>query len=126
RRARGAALLSAGDRAAAAAPGARPALALPCLDYPRQRRAASALAWRGPMARAGRWRSRTPHGARLPSAAAGRCGHHRLGHSGDPPGAYRRGLPRQMSVALLETLEDVDDAGGYARWRESVSRVPRG
>src|SRR6185437_3360264 len=38
----------------------------------------------------------------------------------------RAGLPRQMSVALLETLEDVDDAGGYARWRESVSRVPRG
>ena len=38
----------------------------------------------------------------------------------------RAGLPRQMSVALLETLEDVDDAGGYARWRESVSRVRRG
>jgi uncharacterized protein len=29
----------------------------------------------------------------------------------------RAGLPGAMSVALLETLEDVDDAGAYARWR---------
>jgi hypothetical protein len=29
----------------------------------------------------------------------------------------RAGLPRGMSVALLEVLEDVDDAGAYARWR---------
>ena len=34
----------------------------------------------------------------------------------------RAGLPKDMSVALLETLEDVDDAGAYARWRASVSR----
>jgi uncharacterized protein len=38
----------------------------------------------------------------------------------------RAGLPREMSVALLEVLEDVDDAGAYARWQESVSRAPRG
>jgi rSAM/selenodomain-associated transferase 1 len=38
----------------------------------------------------------------------------------------RAGLPREMSVALLETLEDVDDAGAYARWREAVSRARRG
>src|SRR5690348_12971294 len=38
----------------------------------------------------------------------------------------RAGLPRDMSVALLEVLEDVDDAGAYARWRESVSRARRG
>jgi len=31
----------------------------------------------------------------------------------------RAGLPKDMSVALLETLEDVDDAGAYARWRVS-------
>jgi rSAM/selenodomain-associated transferase 1 len=31
------------------------------------------------------------------------------------------GLPREMSVALLETLEDVDDAGAYARWRVNRS-----
>ena len=38
----------------------------------------------------------------------------------------RAGLPGEMSVALLETLEDVDDAGPYARWREAVSRARRG
>ena len=38
----------------------------------------------------------------------------------------RAGLPPEMSVALLEMLEDVDDAGAYARWRESVSRAQRG
>lgn len=31
-------------------------------------------------------------------------------------------LPRGMSVALLATLEDVDDAASYRRWRERVSR----
>lgn len=29
----------------------------------------------------------------------------------------RASLPRGMSIALLETLEDVDDAEGYRRWR---------
>jgi len=29
----------------------------------------------------------------------------------------RASLPRGFSVALLETLEDVDDAGSYRRWR---------
>jgi rSAM/selenodomain-associated transferase 1 len=29
------------------------------------------------------------------------------------------GLPRGMGVALLETLEDVDDAGAYRRWLKS-------
>jgi hypothetical protein len=29
----------------------------------------------------------------------------------------RASLPRWFSVALLETLEDVDDAGSYRRWR---------
>jgi hypothetical protein len=37
----------------------------------------------------------------------------------------RAGLPRDLSVALLETLEDVDDAGAYQRWRVSVSRARR-
>jgi len=35
----------------------------------------------------------------------------------------RAGLPRNLSVALLETLEDVDDAGAYGRWRDRVSRA---
>lgn len=34
------------------------------------------------------------------------------------------GLPRDMSVAFLETLEDVDDADAYARWRGGLSRPP--
>lgn len=38
----------------------------------------------------------------------------------------RAGLPREMSVALLETLEDVDDAGAYRRWRDAVSPAQRG
>jgi rSAM/selenodomain-associated transferase 1 len=37
----------------------------------------------------------------------------------------RAGLPKGLSVALLETLEDVDDAPAYARWRATVSRGPR-
>jgi uncharacterized protein len=32
------------------------------------------------------------------------------------------GLPRDMRVKFLETLEDVDDAAAYARWRETLSR----
>jgi uncharacterized protein len=32
------------------------------------------------------------------------------------------GLPRDMRVAFLETLEDVDDAAAYRRWRETLSR----
>jgi hypothetical protein len=36
------------------------------------------------------------------------------------------GLPREMSVALLEVLEDVDAAAAYGRWRESVSQGQRG
>jgi hypothetical protein len=36
-----------------------------------------------------------------------------------------RGLPRDVSVAFLETLEDIDDAAAYARWRESLSRPRR-
>ena len=35
------------------------------------------------------------------------------------------GLPRGMSVALLGTLEDVDDAASYRRWRDAVSRPRR-
>jgi glycosyltransferase A (GT-A) superfamily protein (DUF2064 family) len=31
----------------------------------------------------------------------------------------RAGLPKDTSVALLETLEDVDDVSAYARWRVS-------
>ena len=38
----------------------------------------------------------------------------------------RAGLPRKMSVALLDVLEDVDHADAYARWRESVSGARRG
>jgi uncharacterized protein len=38
----------------------------------------------------------------------------------------RAGLPREMSVALLEVLEDVDDAGAYARWRDTVTRAQHG
>ena len=38
----------------------------------------------------------------------------------------RAGLPPEMSVALLDVLEDVDDASAYARWRGSVSRARRG
>jgi len=37
----------------------------------------------------------------------------------------RAGLPKDMSVALLETLEDVDDISAYARWRKTVSRGRR-
>ncbi|HXZ03028.1 MAG TPA: TIGR04282 family arsenosugar biosynthesis glycosyltransferase [Stellaceae bacterium] len=33
------------------------------------------------------------------------------------------GLPRGMSVALLETLADVDDAADYARWRGAAQSV---
>jgi uncharacterized protein len=32
------------------------------------------------------------------------------------------GLPRGMSVAMLETLADVDDADDYARWRAAVKK----
>ncbi len=32
------------------------------------------------------------------------------------------GLPRRCSVAFLDTLEDVDDAPSYRRWRDSLSR----
>jgi uncharacterized protein len=31
------------------------------------------------------------------------------------------GLPRGLSVAFLETLEDVDDGASYARWRRAPS-----
>jgi glycosyltransferase A (GT-A) superfamily protein (DUF2064 family) len=31
-------------------------------------------------------------------------------------------LPRGMGVAFLETLEDVDDAASYARWRALLTR----
>jgi len=34
------------------------------------------------------------------------------------------GLPRDLRVAFLETLEDVDDAAAYARWKR-FSRRPR-
>jgi len=39
----------------------------------------------------------------------------------------RAGLPRRFSVALLETLEDVDDPESYRRWRarEALRRRPR-
>jgi rSAM/selenodomain-associated transferase 1 len=33
------------------------------------------------------------------------------------------GLPRGMSVTLLQSLEDVDDALAYARWRPGLSRA---
>ncbi len=33
-----------------------------------------------------------------------------------------RGLPRGMTVALVETLMDVDDAEDYARWRQAALR----
>jgi uncharacterized protein len=36
------------------------------------------------------------------------------------------GLPRGMSVALLETLADVDDAADYARWRRLSADAPAG
>jgi len=32
----------------------------------------------------------------------------------------RASLPRSASIALLETLEDVDDADAYARWRRRI------
>jgi len=32
------------------------------------------------------------------------------------------GLPPRWSAAFLETLDDIDDAEGYWRWRERVSR----
>ena len=35
------------------------------------------------------------------------------------------GLPRDMRVAFLETLEDVDDAAAYARWLKALSRPRR-
>jgi uncharacterized protein len=35
------------------------------------------------------------------------------------------GLPRDMRVKFLETLEDVDDAATYRRWRETLSRRRR-
>jgi len=35
------------------------------------------------------------------------------------------GLPRDMRVAFLETLEDVDDAASYRRWREALNRRRR-
>jgi rSAM/selenodomain-associated transferase 1 len=31
------------------------------------------------------------------------------------------GLPRDLSIAFLETLEDIDDAESYARWRRAVA-----
>jgi uncharacterized protein len=34
------------------------------------------------------------------------------------------GLPRDMRVAFLETLEDVDDAAAYRRWRTLSRRRP--
>jgi uncharacterized protein len=34
------------------------------------------------------------------------------------------GLPRDLRVAFLQTLEDVDDAAAYERWRRTVSRRP--
>jgi uncharacterized protein len=34
------------------------------------------------------------------------------------------GLPRRMSVALLEMLEDVDHGDDYRRWRDRLSRRP--
>jgi len=35
------------------------------------------------------------------------------------------GLPRDMRVAFLATLEDVDDVAAYRRWRESLNRPRR-
>ena len=35
------------------------------------------------------------------------------------------GLPRDMRVAFLETLEDVDDAAAYQRWRGTLNRRQR-
>lgn len=35
------------------------------------------------------------------------------------------GLPRDMRVACLETLEDVDDAAAYRRWRGALNRPRR-
>jgi rSAM/selenodomain-associated transferase 1 len=39
----------------------------------------------------------------------------------------RASFPRRFSIALLETLEDVDDDGSYRRWRarEALRRRPR-
>lgn len=35
-----------------------------------------------------------------------------------------KGLPPGLSVTFLETLEDVDDAASYARWRARISGSP--
>ncbi|HTZ79662.1 MAG TPA: TIGR04282 family arsenosugar biosynthesis glycosyltransferase [Stellaceae bacterium] len=37
----------------------------------------------------------------------------------------RASLPRKFEVALLETLEDVDDGAAYGRWRARLSRRSR-
>jgi uncharacterized protein len=38
----------------------------------------------------------------------------------------RASLPRRFSIALLESLEDVDDAGSYRRWRARSALKYRG
>jgi uncharacterized protein len=68
----------------------------------------------GPAADGGYWLVGLRRSPRLPTglfAGVRWSGPHALADT-------RAGLPRGFTVALLETLEDVDDAEAYRRWRD--------